>query len=90
MDRATALKTLAQLLRNGSDRKGSKATREAAKDLDKAVQALAAGDTEQAAQNEGDAQTHLAEAQDNGRWQPTPAIAALLNQLGWAGPGDNG
>jgi serine/threonine-protein kinase len=90
MDRVTALKTLAQLLRSGSDRKGSKAAREAARDLDKAVQALADGDAEQAAQSEGDAKARLAEAQRDRRWQPTPAIAALLNQLGWGEPRDGG
>jgi serine/threonine-protein kinase len=90
MDQATALKTLAQLLRNGSNRKGSKAANEAARDLDKAVQALADGDPEQAAQNVGDAQARLAQAQRDGKWQPSPAIVALLNQLSWAGPVDGG
>jgi serine/threonine-protein kinase len=90
MDRVTALKTLAQLLRNGSDRKGSKSAREAARDLDKAAQALADGDTEQAAQNVGDAQARLAQAQRDGRWEPTPAIVALLKQLNWAGSVDGG
>ncbi|MDX6239654.1 MAG: eukaryotic-like serine/threonine-protein kinase, partial [Kribbellaceae bacterium] len=90
MDQATALKTLAQLLRNGSNRKGSKAANEAARDLDKAVQALADGDPEQAAQNVGDAQARLAQAQRDGKWQPSPAIVALLKQLSWAGPVDGG
>jgi serine/threonine-protein kinase len=88
MDRVTALKTLAQLLRNGSDRKGSKAAREAARDLDQAAEALAAGDSEQAAQSAGDARALLAEAQRNGRWQPSPAIVALLKQLNWADSGN--
>ena len=90
MDRVTALKTLAQLLRSGSGRKGSKAARDAARDLDKAVQALADGNAELAAHSEGDAKAHLAEAQRDRRWQPTPAIAALLNQLGWGEPRDGG
>jgi serine/threonine protein kinase len=88
IDRVTALKTLAQLLRNGSDRKGSKAAREAARDLDQAVQALADGDTEQAAQSVGDARARLAEAQRDGRWEPSPAVVALLKQLNWADSGN--
>ncbi|TCO45415.1 serine/threonine-protein kinase [Kribbella antiqua] len=73
------LQVLAQLVRQtGGDRKGSRAPREAARDLDQAAQALSEGDTESAAENFYDARKRLAEAQQNHRWQSTPQISGMF------------
>jgi serine/threonine-protein kinase len=73
------LQVLAQLVRQtGDGRKGSRAPREAARDLDQAAQALSEGDTESAAENFYEARKRLAEAQQNHRWQSTPQISGMF------------
>ena len=78
---AATLQTLAQLLRDGQGRRSSKVTREAARDLDAAAQALTEGDREHAAEKFQDARDRLTEARQDGRWEPTPQISALLSAL---------
>jgi serine/threonine-protein kinase len=89
---AQTLRVLAQLVRDSAtdDRKGSRAPREAARDLDQAATALADGDTESAAEHFYDARKRLAEAQQNHRWQATPQIAALFSAISAALPQPNG
>ncbi|GAB3810464.1 serine/threonine-protein kinase [Kribbella italica] len=89
------LRTLAQLLRQGRQGEGSKAVREAAKDLDQAAKALGEDDDEEAAQQYRSALRRLGNAQRSGQWQPTPQqfvlIAAVNRDLGRSGygQGDN-
>jgi eukaryotic-like serine/threonine-protein kinase len=77
-----ALRTLARLVRERSEGRGTKVTREAARDLDQAAEALAEGDTKKAAGKFQEVRERLAEAQRDDRWEPTPEITALLTSLG--------
>jgi eukaryotic-like serine/threonine-protein kinase len=79
-DATAALTTLAELLRQSQGR-GSKVAREAARDLDRVSAELADGNVEKAVEKFGEARDRLAEAREEGRWRPTPQIAALLTQL---------
>jgi len=76
----TDLRTLARLLRETRGR-GMKVAHAAARDIDAAADAYAAGDIDTAAEKYRDARKRLAEARDDGRWQPTPQIADLLRKL---------
>ena len=83
------LHTLARLLRETRGRTG-RMTRDAARDVDAAAEAYAAGDFEKARQKYQDARHRLRSAQEDGRWQPTPQIAALIVRLDRVFPaGDN-
>jgi serine/threonine protein kinase len=84
----TDLRTLARLLRETRGR-GMKVAHAAARDVDAAATAYAAGDTDKAAEKYRDARKRLSEAQHDGRWQPTPRIAALLTTLDSALREDN-
>ena len=91
---AATLRVLAQLLRqgqqgDGQQGRGARTAREAANDLDKAAEALADGDKDEASEKYQDAKQRLAEAQRQGRWQPTPQEVALFAILNPA-LGDNG
>jgi len=79
--RVTQLRALADLLRQTQEGHGSKTAKEAAKDLDAAADALAAGDDEEAANKFNDARERLINAQRQGRWQATPQIVVLFNAL---------
>jgi serine/threonine-protein kinase len=90
---------LAGLLRQGQQGqgqgrqgRGAGAAREAANDLDKAADALADGDTDEAAGKYQDAKQRLAQAQRENRWEPTPQVVALFTILDptLGGNGDNG
>jgi eukaryotic-like serine/threonine-protein kinase len=92
---AQTLRTLAQLVRQSAEggRGGSKAPRDAARELDQAADALADGDTESATQHFQEARQRLIEAQQNHRWQATPQIVALFAAVNraFSGPaGTNG
>jgi serine/threonine-protein kinase len=86
--REAQLRTLAELLRQTEQGRGSKTAREAAKDIDAAADALADEDPEQAASKFSDAQQRLVEAQRQHRWQATPQIVALFVSLGRTFSGD--
>ncbi|GAA1547426.1 serine/threonine-protein kinase [Kribbella lupini] len=92
---AKQLRTLAQLLRQGQQGDGSKAVREAAKDLDQAANALGDGDEDRAADQYRSALRRLGSAQRTHQWQPTPQefvlVAAINRDLGRTGygQGDN-
>jgi serine/threonine protein kinase len=73
-----ALRTLARLVRESAEGRGSKAVREPARDLDGAADALAEGDRDKAAEKFWDARRRLTEAQRDHRWRPTPQITTLL------------
>jgi len=82
VDAASALGTLSRLLRESSDRgRGGKVARQAARQFDEAAAALAESDDEKAAEKFTEARKRLTEAQADGRWEPTPAITALLSGL---------
>jgi serine/threonine-protein kinase len=85
-----SLRALARLLRENHEGKGSKAAREAAKDLDEAADALADGDTGKAVEKFQDARQRLIEAQRDGRWHSTPQISALFGSIGRTLFSDNG
>jgi serine/threonine-protein kinase len=89
---AQTLRTLAQLVRDSATdgRKGSRAPREAARDLDQAANALSQGDTGSAAEHFYDARKRLAEAQKDHRWQATPQIVALFASVAQALPQPDG
>jgi hypothetical protein len=77
-----ALRTLARLVRESAEGRGSRAVREPAKDFDQAAEALADGDRDKAAEKFWDARRRLAEAQREHRWKPTPQITNLLATIG--------
>jgi serine/threonine-protein kinase len=82
-DQAAALRTLAGLLRaEDANGRTERALRSAARDLDRAADSLAAGDTQAAAKQVRDAMGRLADARQDGRWQPSPQVVALFQQLG--------
>jgi serine/threonine-protein kinase len=92
---AKQLRTLAQLLRQGQQGGGSKAVREAAKDLDQAANALGDGHDDKAADQYRSALRRLGSAQRTNQWRPTPQefvlITAINRDLGRTGygQGDN-
>jgi serine/threonine protein kinase len=86
MGTEATLRLLAGMLRqgqqgNGQQGRGARAAREAANDLDEAADALADGDTDQAAGKYQDAKQRLAQAQRENRWEPTPQVVALFTIL---------
>jgi len=87
--RVSQLRTLANLLRQTQEGRGSKTAREAAKDLDAAADALANGDDEEAASKFDDARQRLINAQQQGRWQATPQVVVLFNALSRTMPQSN-
>jgi serine/threonine protein kinase len=86
--REAQLRTLAELLRQTGQGRGSKSAKEAAKDLDDAADALADDDPEAAANKFQDAQSRLMEAQRQHRWQATPQIVTLFVSLARSFSGD--
>nr|WP_238350984.1 serine/threonine-protein kinase [Kribbella shirazensis] len=86
------LRTLAAQVRATQQDSRSKAPREAARDLDKAAEAVDQGDLNAAAQHFYDARRKLAEAQQRNRWQPTQEIVTLFATIGRSlpRPGDGG
>jgi serine/threonine-protein kinase len=90
---ANQLRTLAQLLRQDQQGDGSKAVREAAKDLDEAAKALGEGKEGQASDRYRSALRRLGTAQRTQQWQPSQQefvlIAAINRDLGRVGWGDN-
>jgi len=97
MGTEATLRLLAGMLRqgqqgDGQQGRGAKAAREAANDLDQAADALADGDTDQAAEKYQDAKQRLAQAQRENRWEPTPQVVALFTVLDptLGGNGQNG
>jgi len=81
-----SLRTLAAQVRATQQGSRSKAPREAARDLDRAAEALDHGDTESAAEHFYDARKRLFEAQQQHRWRATPQIAVLFATIGRALP----
>ncbi|HEU4948469.1 MAG TPA: serine/threonine protein kinase, partial [Kribbella sp.] len=77
----TDLRRLARLVRESAQGRGSKVTREPARDLEQAAVALAEGDTEKAAEKFQEARQRLGQAQRDDRWEPTPEINNLLISL---------
>jgi serine/threonine-protein kinase len=89
------LRTLAAQVRATQQDSRSKAPREAARDLDKAAEAVDQGDLSAAAQHFYDARRTLAEAQQRNRWQATQDIVTLFSTIGRSlprpgGDGDGG
>ncbi|WP_350273895.1 serine/threonine-protein kinase [Kribbella sp. HUAS MG21] len=76
------LRTLAAQVRATQQDSRSKAPREAARDLDKAAEAMDQGDLNAAAQHFWDARRKLAEAQQRQRWQATQEIVTLFQTIG--------
>lgn len=92
-----SLRALAKLVRESGDGRAAKTTREAARELEQAAQALAEGDNEQAANKFQDARRRLVQAQFEGRWRSTAQISSLFASIGRTmpqgdgdGEGDNG
>ncbi|TCN34856.1 serine/threonine-protein kinase [Kribbella orskensis] len=78
-----SLRTLARLVRESAqDGRGSRAVKEAAKDLDQAADALAEGNEQEAVRQFQSARMRLTAAERQHRWQGTPQIAALFASIG--------
>jgi serine/threonine-protein kinase len=84
------LRTLAAQVRATQQDSRSKAPREAARDLDKAAEAVDQGDLGAAAQHFYDARRKLVEAQQRHRWQATQEIATLFQTIGRTLPRPSG
>ena len=84
------LRTLAAQVRATQQNSHSKASRDAARELDEAAQAVDHGDLQSAAQHFYAARQRLFEAQQRNRWQPTQQIVTLFVTIGQSLPRPNG
>lgn len=83
------LTSLAGLVRASGEGRGERTAKEAAKDLDRAAEAMADGDRDEAAERFHDARRRLVMAQRQDRWHSTPQISALFAVLSPSLPDQN-